>query len=82
MRQIKIGPDHGVEVEVRPEEAARTRHEVGVGLGSERPLPLNSKRLTGVLLKQLARGLEIPSTSSGDELRTLIEGKLGDLGHC
>ena len=65
------------------EEAARGRHELGAGpgLGSGRPLPLNSKRLTGVLLKQLARGLEIPATSSGDELCTLIEGKLGDMGH-
>ena len=62
------GPDHEVEVEVRPEEAARARHDVGVGLGSGRPLPLNSKRLTRVLLKQLARGLEIPSSSSGNEL--------------
>ena len=63
------------------EEAARERHGLGAGLGSGRPLPLNSKRLTGVLLKQLARGLDIPATSSGDELRTLIEGKLGDMGH-
>ena len=35
--------DHEVEVEVQPEEAARGRH--GVGLGSGRPLPLNSRRL-------------------------------------
>ena len=63
------------------EEAARGRHKMGAGLGSGRPLPLNSKRLTGVLLKQLARGLDIPATSSGDELRTLIKGKLGDMGH-
>ena len=69
--------DHEVEVEVQSEEAAHARHDVVSG----RPLPLNSKRLTGVLLKQLARGLEIPSTSSRDELRTMIEGKLGDLGH-
>ena len=60
------------------QEAARGGHDVG--LGSGRPLPLNSKRLTGALLKRLARGLEIPSTASGDELRTLIEGRLGDLG--
>ena len=74
-------PDHEVEVEVQSEEAACARHDVGVGLGSGQPLPLNPKRLTGVLLKQVARGLEIPSMSSGDELRTMIEGKLGDLGH-
>ena len=63
------------------EEAARGRHELGAGLGSGRPLPLNSKRLTGVLLKQLARGLDIPATSSGDELHTLIEGELGIRRH-
>ena len=73
--------DHEVEVEVEPEEASHVRHDVVADLGSGRPLPLNSKRLTGVLLKQLARGLEIPTGSSGDELRQLIEGKLGDLGH-
>ena len=72
--------DHEVEVKVQPEEAASVRHDVGVVMGSGRPLPLNSKKLTGVLLKQLARGLEIPTTSSGDELRTLIEGRLGDMG--
>ena len=33
---------------------------MGAGLGSGRPLPLNSKR---VLLKWLARGLNIPVTS-------------------
>ena len=55
--------DHEVE-----EGAARARHDdVGLGLapGSGRPLPLNSKKLTGILLKQLARGLEIPTGSSG-----------------
>ena len=56
------------------------------GAGSSRapfqgwPLPLNSKRLTGVLLKQLAVGLEVPSAASGDEVRQLIEGKLGEMG--
>lgn len=43
---------------------------------SGRPLPLNSKCLTLLMMKQIARGLEIPSTTSGDELRQLIEGKL------
>ena len=46
-----------------------------------RLLPFNSKRLTGVLLKQLARGLGISSTSSGDKLRTIIEGKVEEMGH-
>ena len=73
--------DHEVEVEVQPEEAASVRRDGGVVIGTGRPLPLNSKKLTGVLLKQLARGLEIPTSSSGDDLRTLIEGKLGEMGH-
>lgn len=45
-----------------------------------RPLPLNSKRLTAVLLKQLARGLDVPATASPEEVRQLIEGKLAELG--
>ena len=73
--------DHEVEVEVQvqPQEAARVHHDVGMCLGSGRPLPLNSKRLTVVLMKQLVRGLKIPTTSSGDELQTLIKGKLAAL---
>ena len=46
-----------------------------------RPLPLNSKKLTATLLRQLARGLEVPATGSSDEIRQLIEGKLGGMGH-
>lgn len=46
-----------------------------------RETALNSKRLTGALLKQLARGLDLPSSTSGDELRQLVEGKVGDFGH-
>ncbi len=64
-----------------------TEHEVHVD-GAEgsrapyqsRPLPLNSRRLTVVLLKQLAKGLEVPDTGSSDEIRQLIEGKLGVMG--
>uniref|UniRef100_A0A1X7SN98 Uncharacterized protein n=1 Tax=Amphimedon queenslandica TaxID=400682 RepID=A0A1X7SN98_AMPQE len=50
---------------------------------TNRPVPLNSKRLTGILLRQLARGLEIEGTTgtSVSELRQLVEGKIGDLGH-
>ncbi len=47
--------------------------------GVTRPLPLNSKRLTAVLLK---RHLELPLTASADETRLLIEGKLEELGHA
>ena len=43
-------------------------------------VPLNSKRLTTVLLKQLAGALEVPTTASSDDLRQLITGKLEKLG--
>ena len=69
------GEGHGCVVET----AMTSRFAVGLGTG--RPLPLNSKKLTGALLKQLARGLDIPTGASGDELRQLIDGKLGDMGH-
>ena len=48
-----------------------------------RPMPLNSKKLTGILLRQLARGLQIESTAgtSVAELRQLFEGQVEDLGH-
>ena len=44
---------------------------------------LNSKKLTGILLQQLARGLQIESTAgtSVAELCQLVEGQVEDLGH-
>jgi len=42
-----------------------------------RPVPLNSKRLTAPVLKQLAKGLEVPTAGFAEEIRQLIEGKLG-----
>ena len=54
---------------------------MGVTSGAGRAYPLNSKKLTGILLKQSARGLDIPTSSSRDKLWQLIEGKLEDLGH-
>ena len=60
-----------------PEGMTTSRHTVGAG----RPLSLNSNKLTGALLKQLATGLEIPTGASGDELRQLIDRKLVDMGH-
>ena len=39
----------------------------------------NSKKLTIVLLKQLVRGLEIPTMASGDKLRQLIEESVTNL---
>jgi len=43
-------------------------------------LPLNSKRLTAINLKCIAQALELPTSSSLDEIRTLVDGKLTELG--
>ena len=39
-------------------------------------LPLNSRRLTAALLKQLAGGLGVPTTAPQGDLLTMIESKL------
>ena len=69
-------------------EAPPTDDDAGVaGSGSGRPvrtagrrngqtLPLNSRRLTVPLLRQLAEGLGVPTTASQDNLRSMIEGRL------
>ena len=46
------------------------------GRGSGRTLPLNSRRLTAPLLRQIAAGLGVPSTASQGDLLPMIEGKL------
>ena len=62
----------------------------GLEVGSDRPIartalrrimPLNSRRLTGGLLRQLASGLGVPETTAHSDLLTLIEGKLRDSEH-
>ena len=47
---------------------------------NEHALPLNSKRLTACNLKCIARALDVPTTSSAAEVRTLLDGKLTELG--
>ena len=42
----------------------------------EEVLPLNSRRLTITMLKQLAGALGLPRSASADELRQLISGQL------
>ena len=44
-------------------------------------VPLNSKRLTAHSLKRIARALDVLSSSSLDEIRTLVDGKLAELGN-
>ena len=43
-----------------------------------RRVPLNSRRLTAVHLRQVGRALDLPTSGSADEVRQLIEGKLAD----
>lgn len=45
-----------------------------------RPLPLHSKKMTGPLLKQLGRGLEVTDVAPPDELRAAIKEKLVEMG--
>ena len=45
---------------------------------AKRPLPLNSKRLTGAYVQAIARAMELPTKGSVTETRQMIEGKLGD----
>lgn len=42
-------------------------------------LPLNSKRLTKKLMKQLAVALEVPTSATPDDLRQLISGRLEEM---
>ena len=46
----------------------------------QRALPLNSKRLTALLLRQLAGGLGVPTAASPADLCSMIEGKLTEDG--
>ena len=44
--------------------------------GGSKTVPLNSRRLTAQILRSLATGLEILTSTSNEELRQIIEGKL------
>ena len=57
--------------------------ETGAGSESERrvqTLPLNSRRLTASVLRQLAGGLGVPTTATQADLRPMIEGELTGRG--
>ena len=43
-------------------------------------MPLNSRKLTGALLKQLATELGVPTSASAKALRLLISGQLDEGG--
>ena len=44
------------------------------------PIPLNSKRLMAAHLRRLATAVGVPTTAAGDEVRTMVEGKMAELG--
>ena len=44
-------------------------------------LPLNSRRLTAARLRQLARGMDLPTTATIEDLRQIIDGKVTEMGH-
>ena len=49
-------------------------------LGNPRALPLNSKRVTGRLLQEIAKALGLPTKATQNELRQMIDGELSERG--
>ena len=47
---------------------------------TESPYPLNSRRLTGAYLRFVAKAIDLPTSGSVDETRTMISGKLEQMG--
>ena len=45
-----------------------------------RAFTLNSRRLGAVYVKEIAKGMGLPTKAAGDELRQLIEGHLSEEG--
>ena len=45
-----------------------------------RPMPLNSRRVTGPILRSVAATLGLPTRASAEELRQMIDGRLEELG--
>ena len=45
-----------------------------------RVLPLNSRRLTAVIVKRIAKALELPDSAALDDLRQMVDGKLSERG--
>ena len=45
-----------------------------------KPLPLNSKRLKVLHVKQIVASMTLPTTGSADEVQQMIEGRLADMG--
>ena len=44
-----------------------------------RTLLLNSKRLTGTMVQQIAKSMELPTSASLEDTRQMFEGKIGKM---
>ena len=65
----------------RSPETGREPNTDGGGEAGGRVLPLNSRRLTGTLLRMIAQAITLLTNVPPDELRQLIEGKLIAMGN-
>ena len=49
-------------------------------LRGARPLPLNSRKITTAMWRQIANALEVPGPTAAGEVRLMVEGKFRDMG--
>ena len=61
-------------------QATRTAKEGGPRAPG-RALTLNSRRLTAAVMRRIARELRVTGLASAEDMRQIVEGKLGELGH-
>ena len=57
--------------------------EAGTANGTKRAgrvTTLNSRRLTGAVIKRVARALELPTAAALEDIRQMIDGKLSEQG--
>ena len=50
------------------------------GKMNETPFPLNSRRLTGLYLRSIAKALGLPTAGTAEETRVIIDGRLTEMG--
>ena len=47
----------------------------------DRPVPLNAKKLTAIIIRAIATALELPDSGTREETLMMIEGKLTEQNH-
>ena len=50
------------------------------GKMNETPFPLNSRRLTGLYLRSIAKVIGLPTAGTAEETRVMIDGRLTEMG--